>query len=59
MDYGILLTVLILVSIGVIMVFSASSASAEYMYNDPYYFFKKAIVMGNIGFFCYGFYDEF
>lgn len=58
-DYGILLTVLILVSIGVDMVFSASSASAEYMYNDPYLFFEKAIVVGNIRFFCYGVYDEF
>ena len=51
-DYGILLTVLILVSIGVIMVFSASSASAEYMYNDPYYFLKRQLLWVILGFFA-------
>ncbi|AEM79008.1 stage V sporulation protein E [Thermoanaerobacter wiegelii] len=51
-DYGILLTVLILVSIGVIMVFSASSASAEYMYNDAYYFLKRQLLWVILGFFA-------
>lgn len=51
-DYGILLVVMILVAIGVVMVFSASAATAEYMYNDPYYFLKRQLVWAILGFFA-------
>ncbi|QSZ27921.1 stage V sporulation protein E [Aceticella autotrophica] len=51
-DYNILISVLILVSIGVIMVFSASSASAYYTYNDSFYFLKRQLLWSTIGFFA-------
>ncbi|MGB9780005.1 MAG: stage V sporulation protein E [Caldanaerobacter sp.] len=51
-DYGILLVVMILVAVGVVMVFSASAATAEYMYNDPYYFLKRQLMWAILGFFA-------
>ncbi|MGB9679213.1 MAG: stage V sporulation protein E [Thermoanaerobacteraceae bacterium] len=54
-DYNILITVLILVSIGVVMVFSASSASAFYTYNDSFYFLKRQLLWVIIGFFIMSF----
>lgn len=54
-DYNILITVLILVSIGVVMVFSASSASAYYTYNDSFYFLKRQLLWAILGFFAMSF----
>jgi len=48
-DVGLLLVVLSLVGAGIVMVFSASSVSAYYEYNDSYYFLKKQIFWAIIG----------
>lgn len=48
-DIGLLLVVLSLLAAGIVMVFSASSVSAYYEYNDSYYFLKKQIVWAIIG----------
>jgi cell division protein FtsW len=50
-DYGFFMTVMILLSFGLIMVFSASSASAFYYYNDSYYFVKRQIMWSILGVF--------
>lgn len=49
-DYNILISVLILASIGVIMVFSASSANAYYEYHDSFYFLKRQLIWVILGF---------
>jgi cell division protein FtsW len=51
-DYGFLLIVLILLSFGLIMVFSASSAFAFYNFNDSYYFVKKQLMWSGLGLVC-------
>ena len=43
-DFGFFLLVMILLSFGLIMVFSASSASAFYSFNDSFYFVKKQLI---------------
>ncbi len=48
-DYSFLITVLILLCYGLIMVFSASSASAHYQHNDVYYFIKRQFAWALIG----------
>lgn len=51
-DYNILISVLILVTIGVVMVFSASSANAYYQYHDSFYFLKRQFLWVILGFFA-------
>ena len=46
-DYGIFYTLCILLSIGVVMVYSTSSFYAMFHNNDSMYFFKKTINLGN------------
>lgn len=43
-DFVIFITTLALVGIGLIMVFSSSSVTANINYDDPYHFFKKQLV---------------
>lgn len=49
MDYSFLLIVFALLSFGLIMVFSASSATAHYQYGDAYYFIKRQFAWAVIG----------
>lgn len=48
-DYGIFYTLCILLSIGVIMVYSASSFYAMFHNNDSMYFFKRQLIWAIIG----------
>lgn len=43
-DFVLFLTVMSLLSLGVIMVFSASEYSTLVTYNDSFYFFKRQLV---------------
>lgn len=49
MDYSFLLVVFALLSYGLIMVFSASSATAHYQFGDAYYFIKRQFAWAIIG----------
>lgn len=49
-DFTLLFTVVLLVVIGIIMVFSASTASAYYRTGDSYYFLKKQMLWAALGF---------
>ena len=50
-DFWIFATVLILLSLGIVMVFSASAAYAyNYMHGDSYYFLKRQLLFGVLGF---------
>lgn len=49
MDYSFLLVVFALLAYGLIMVFSASSATAHYQYGDAYYFIKRQFIWALIG----------
>lgn len=51
MDYSFLAVVLLLLCYGLIMVFSASSASAHYQLGDAYYFIKRQFAWAIIGIF--------
>lgn len=51
-DFGFFLIVMILLSFGLVMVFSASSASAFYQFNDSYYFVKKQLIWAVLGMFA-------
>lgn len=48
-DYSFMIIVLTLLCYGLIMVFSASSASAHYKYDDAYYFIKRQFAWAVIG----------
>ncbi len=48
-DFTFLIVVLMLLAYGLIMVFSASSASAHYLYNDAFYFIKRQFLWALIG----------
>jgi len=50
-DYNMLMTVTILLAIGIVMVFSASSVSAYFKMGDPYYFLKRQLLWGTLGYF--------
>lgn len=43
-DFVLFITTLMLIAIGVIMVFSSSSVTANVRYHDPYYFFKRQVL---------------
>jgi len=49
-DFWIFMTVLILISLGIIMVFSSSYASAYSRYNDAYFFLKNQLKFAILGF---------
>ncbi len=49
MDYTFLAVVIMLLAYGLIMVFSASSASAHYRMNDTFYFIKRQALWAVIG----------
>ncbi|HHV98110.1 MAG TPA: putative lipid II flippase FtsW [Clostridiaceae bacterium] len=49
-DFWIFLTVLLLLSLGLIMVFSASGPMAENQYHDMYHFVKRQLAFAVIGF---------
>jgi len=51
-DFILFLTVLSLLSIGVVMVFSASEYSTLVRYNDSFYFFKRQVVWALLGLFA-------
>jgi cell division protein FtsW len=49
-DFWIFISVLILLTFGIIMLFSASTANAYNYHQDTYYFLKKQLVYGALGF---------
>ena len=57
-DYTLLVTTFLLVFIGIIMVFSSSSISALYIYNDTYYFLKKQIIGAAVALIAMGFFSR-
>ncbi|NLL66193.1 MAG: putative lipid II flippase FtsW [Clostridiaceae bacterium] len=48
-DFWILFTVLVMLAIGTVMVFSASSYSAQYYQNNKYHFLIRQLLWGTIG----------
>lgn len=48
-DFWILFTVLVMLAMGTVMVFSASSYSASYYFNDKYRFLVRQLLWGSIG----------
>lgn len=48
-DYSLVVIILMLLCFGLVMVFSASSANAHYVYGDAMYFFKKQLVWAVFG----------
>lgn len=51
-DVGILLATILLSAIGVLFVYSASAYSAEKLYGDAFYFFKKQLIGFFVGVVC-------
>ena len=43
-DFVLFATIMLLVAIGVVMVYSSSSYAAAFKYNDPEYFLKKQFI---------------
>lgn len=58
-DYGIFYTVLLLVAIGTVMVYSASSYTAMFSKGDSMYFLKKQLMLVPLGFIAMLFMMEF
>ncbi len=58
-DFGFFIIVMILLSFGLIMVFSASSASAFYRFNDSYFFVKRQLIWAVLGIFAMFFMASF
>ncbi|HHP51687.1 MAG TPA: putative lipid II flippase FtsW [Moorella mulderi] len=48
-DFGILITILLLLGIGLIMVFSASALTSSYEFKDSFYYLKRQLVWAGIG----------
>ncbi len=48
-DYALVVIILMLLCFGLVMVFSASSANAHYMYGDATYFFKRQVLYAIFG----------
>ena len=48
-DYTFLVIILMLLAFGLVMVFSASSASAHYIQGDATYFFKRQLLWALLG----------
>jgi cell division protein FtsW len=51
-DFAIILSVMLLISIGIIMVFSSSAVTSEQTIGDPYYFLKKQVIWAALGTFA-------
>ncbi|WP_026485533.1 stage V sporulation protein E [Caldanaerobius polysaccharolyticus] len=51
-DFNLMLFTMLLVAIGLVMVFSASSVIAMFRMNDSYYFLKRQFLWAAIGFFA-------
>lgn len=49
-DFSFFMIVLILLAFGLIMLFSATYASAKYTYGDSYYFVKRQLIFSGLGF---------
>lgn len=49
LDWILILTVFSLLTIGLVMVYSASSIWANYKFDDSFYFFKRQFLFANIG----------
>ena len=52
-DFGVLYTILILLAIGVVMIYSASSFYSMFHYNDSMFYLKKQGIMAVIGLLFY------
>jgi len=50
-DYSLVVIIAMLLCFGLVMVFSASSANAHYMYGDALYFFKRQLIWAVAGLF--------
>lgn len=48
-DFWILFTVLVMLAMGTVMVFSASSYSADYYFNNKYHFLLRQLIWGAVG----------
>lgn len=48
-DYGVLLVVMVLLAVGIVMGYSASTYYAMYQYNDSMYFLKRVIAFSIVG----------
>lgn len=48
-DYSLVVIILMLLCFGLVMVFSASSANAHYVYGDAMYFFKRQLLWAAFG----------
>lgn len=48
-DFWILFTVLVMLAMGTVMVFSASSYSADYYFNNKYHFLLRQLLWGAVG----------
>lgn len=48
-DYGILFSVLVLLGIGIVMVYSSSSIKADQYFHDSYHFLKRQVVWAAVG----------
>ncbi|WP_227767103.1 stage V sporulation protein E [Zhaonella formicivorans] len=48
-DFAIILSVMLLISIGIIMVFSASAVTSDQVLGDPYFYLKRQIVWAALG----------
>jgi cell division protein FtsW len=51
-DYVIVTAILLLLTIGVLMVYSASAAFSYHQYGDPFYFAKRQFLFAALGVFC-------
>ena len=48
-DFAIILSVMLLISIGIIMVFSSSAVTSQQTSGDPYHFLKKQTLWAALG----------
>lgn len=48
-DFAIILSVMLLISIGIIMVFSSSAVTSQQTLGDPYYFLKRQALWATLG----------
>ena len=48
-DYSLVVIIFMLLTFGLVMVFSASSANAHYVHGDATYFFKRQVIWAAFG----------
>jgi cell division protein FtsW len=58
-DFYLFLSIICLLVIGMLMVFSASSVSAYNQYNNPYYFFQRQLIWAVLGIAGKGYFFKF